>query len=397
MKKLLLLSLTVFTLIAKSQTSVYHPFPDSGAVWSVTSNWGCFTFESYPRYYTIQMEGDTLIGGIQYKKLATPMVIFHSEGSCNMYGTWTEPGFYSGSIRQDTSLKTVFIVPPSDSVEQVLYDFNLQVGDTVKGYVGPGSLGDDIVLSVDSVLVGNSYRKRWLTNEMYQIYWIEGIGSTFGLLERSWGNAVCPPPPHLSCFSQNDLPLYPSTTTTCTFMQCNSTFSLIPNDTIAHNWIVVSNISGTPPFTYSWSWGDGTTDTSAFPSHTYDTAGYYTICVTVADNEGCTTSYCDSSTYLYKTDAEMVSVNVHDSSLPVGISAISSNERKLKLSPNPAKSVLNIQSPSKQVRLNDLSGKTLLTIKLNKGKADVDISNLDNGIYFLQTDNGQTQKLIIQH
>src|SRR5207253_3733863 len=38
--------------------------------------------------------------------------------------------------------------------------------------------------------------------------------------------------------------------------------------------------------TYSWNFGDGTTSTSANPSHTYSTPGPYSAILTVTDNQG---------------------------------------------------------------------------------------------------------------
>ncbi len=40
---------------------------------------------------------------------------------------------------------------------------------------------------------------------------------------------------------------------------------------------------GTPGYTYAWTFGDGGSDTSANPSHTYTTAGTYTATVVVTD------------------------------------------------------------------------------------------------------------------
>src|SRR5207244_7840426 len=80
-------------------------------------------------------------------------------------------------------------------------------------------------------------------------------------------------------------------------------------DTIPHHYYAVNMASGTSPLTYSWSWGDGSTDSVPFPSHTYDTAGFYAICLTISDASGCTDTFCNSYNLLKASNA-MVEVNV---------------------------------------------------------------------------------------
>ena len=48
--------------------------------------------------------------------------------------------------------------------------------------------------------------------------------------------------------------------------------------------------SGTGPFTYTWSFGDGATSTVISPSHTYTATGSYTVKLYVVDGNGCTDS-----------------------------------------------------------------------------------------------------------
>lgn len=52
-----------------------------------------------------------------------------------------------------------------------------------------------------------------------------------------------------------------------------------------------SNLTGTAPFTYAWSFGDGTNSSSANPSHTYSTAGSYTVSLATMDGTGCANTY----------------------------------------------------------------------------------------------------------
>jgi len=98
--------------------------------------------------YSYTFSGDTLINNLTYHKLTTPFAKPYVGGSG-----------YRGAIRQDIVAKKVFFIPLREISEKVLYDFTLQVGDTVK--VKPYYSPRDTVQSIDSVLVGNTFRKRW--------------------------------------------------------------------------------------------------------------------------------------------------------------------------------------------------------------------------------------------
>lgn len=215
MKHVLLLIAILLTLSAKTQTKVYHPFPDSNVVWNIDSYQWCggFGFDVWEHLYSIKISGDTIINSANYHKLQVPVEVIKSSGQCSVSGTWTIPGYYIGSIRQDISNKKVFFIPPTKTTEQLLYDFNMDVGDTVRGFTEPGK--DDIVKSIDSVLVGTDYRKRWNINPCYGIFFIEGIGSTYGLIEQSPGCITDARTYAISCFHQNGQTLYPNTTTNC--------------------------------------------------------------------------------------------------------------------------------------------------------------------------------------
>lgn len=210
MKQFLLFCFYLTTLLAIGQTSVYHPFPDNNAVWNFHFQANCFSMGDGNDYYSINFSGDTLINSQTYHKLTTPFVETYSTGSCS--GTLTG---YKGAIRQDITAKKVFIVPPTETTEELLYDFNMQVGDTVKGYIATIYPPADTVISIDSVLVGSTYRKRWNINNCYNIYIIEGVGSTYGLLEISPDCMFDHADYSLTCFQQNGRPLYPDTITNC--------------------------------------------------------------------------------------------------------------------------------------------------------------------------------------
>jgi hypothetical protein len=210
MKKLLLLFSILFTLFVNGQTSVYHPFPESNATWNFHYSNYCFANGNGDDYYSITISGDTLINGQTYQKLTTPYIQSFSTGSCG-FGSIG----YKGAIRQDTSFRMVFFIPPSSSSEQLLYDFTMQIGDSVKGYTEETFGSTDIVQSIDSVLVDETYRKRWNINSGYNIHFIEGIGSTYGLIEFSPGCMTDFADWTLTCFQQNGQTLYPDTTPYC--------------------------------------------------------------------------------------------------------------------------------------------------------------------------------------
>ena len=193
-----------------AQKSVYYPFPDSNAQWNMHLSLQGIPGPAHEEFYSIILTGDTLINGLTYHKLTIPYV----ESSGKSITTMISPG-YKGAIRQDTLNRKTFIIPPATITEQLLYDFTMQIGDTVKGhietYLNPG----DVVESIDSVLVGNNYHKRWKINSNYTIYFIEGVGSTYGLIEYSPGNVVDWADISTTCFRQNGITLYPASATNC--------------------------------------------------------------------------------------------------------------------------------------------------------------------------------------
>ena len=57
----------------------------------------------------------------------------------------------------------------------------------------------------------------------------------------------------------------------------------------------VWNLStGSGTLTYVWNFGDGTSSTEAYPTHTYAGNGPYNLCLSITDDSGCTSTHCDS-------------------------------------------------------------------------------------------------------
>lgn len=210
MKKLLLFIFIFLSFFSKAQTSIYHSFPDSNAVWNIHFHSTHVVMTTVTdEYYSITLSNDTIIHSHSYHKLIIPHIQTTNVGLCQQFFF---P--YAGAIRQDTINKLVYFFPPSDTTEILLYDFNLQVGDSIRGFFE--NLYPDKVLSIDSVLIENTYRKRWnFYGPLNQI--IEGIGSTYGLCQipepTSFTN--CYSGLTLTCFYQNNVTVFPDTSTTC--------------------------------------------------------------------------------------------------------------------------------------------------------------------------------------
>lgn len=211
MKQIILFTFLSLATISNAQTTIYHPFPDSNAHWNFYIEYFCFPMQSNViDHYSIEIGTDTAIGGSAYHKLQAPYLQSGSNGICPYF-----PIGYKGAIRQDTTLRAVYIVPPGDSIEQILYDFNLQVGDTVRGYLQRGLSVNETVVSIDSIIVGGNYRKRWLINPMYQLYLIEGVGWMDGLIEASPGQILDAQYHGMICFSQDGILQFSVGTSDC--------------------------------------------------------------------------------------------------------------------------------------------------------------------------------------
>lgn len=75
---------------------------------------------------------------------------------------------------------------------------------------------------------------------------------------------------------------------------CSANFNLYPDSITPHSYWATNMSTGAQPLSYVWSWGDSTYDYTAFPTHTYASAGYYDICLTITDATGCTSTLCNS-------------------------------------------------------------------------------------------------------
>ncbi|MBA2408092.1 MAG: T9SS type A sorting domain-containing protein [Chitinophagales bacterium] len=218
----------MFVLIIELNTvsgQFYYPFPDTLASWSEAGG-GCDepgnpTWCSYDGFH-FELAHDTIIDSKVYTLLGYQQsysydAIFNGSFWDYFEGNYLLffPGNIVGAIREDSSKKvwfralynsfTVGGFPTMQTFPQdtdiLIYDFNLQVGDTVdwKAY-------SQVVEAIDSIqLLNTDWRK------IYQFdwgdFWIEGIGSNLGLFGAYNG------PPfeggyELLCFKKDSILLY---------------------------------------------------------------------------------------------------------------------------------------------------------------------------------------------
>ena len=123
----------------------------------------------------------------------------------------------------------------------------------------------------------------------------------------------------------------------------NANFTLTPTNTPQY-WNAI------PSYPYnvtaaSWSWGDGSTSPGLYASHTYSTAGNYSICLSVTVSCGSTSTYCYSYGIFRSNEnsSQLVYVNVVAPAIGTGISTLGSNEEfSFELYPNPTSGLFNL-------------------------------------------------------
>ncbi len=149
----------------------------------------------------------------------------------------------------------------------------------------------------------------------------------------------------------------------------------------------------------NWSWGDGSSSTALYPSHTYSATGLYNVCLTITVSCGATANYCYVSN-IYKTSD--VNSNAVSSVNVINTGAVSIKENKvenksLQLFPNPNNGEFSIQLEKinglpHQLLIYDILGKQVFeeTFIPTEDKRLVRSNALENGTYFLLLKSGQT-------
>jgi len=185
-------------------------------------------------------------------------------------------------------------------------------------------------------------------------------------------------------------------TTVISSGNCSALFSLNADSIVQHHYYAINSSSGVPPIQYLWSWGDGTQDTIAYPNHTYNVAGYYTICLTITDSVACTNMYW-ASLNLQKTTNTLISVEV----IPDVVTELNeiSNNSLLYTYPNPVTNYFTIKTVQKSViDILNISGQIIKSIYSNSNETKVDLTDISSGVYIVRvkTDKGFEIKKFIK-
>lgn len=223
-------TLNTIILIIGSITGCYSqdiiPIPTTNTSWVFTTSDGDDGGNYVYRGYILSTDNDTIINGLNY----TNLNLTQNWEILNFLGYFTDDTNYDlghiAAFRQDSGRVYIYeydvitdqfesgggIFPydfpiPNDT-DFLLYDFNLELGDTVS-YLGyPGN----VVYSIEDTLLADG-----LLHKKINFYgedpgfqsWIEGVGSTLGFLpsylpQYQMYNKTF----NLDCFSSNSVYLY---------------------------------------------------------------------------------------------------------------------------------------------------------------------------------------------
>lgn len=159
---------------------------------------------------------DSIINGISYKTIETEGDVTFTENDSGIEHYWGAFDGVKGFYRKDGM--QVMYIPWGSDQEELLYEFDLQVGDTLEqSYINP--FVDVVVSSIDTVQVDGQNHRRFSVAgaDLPTQVIIEGIGASKGLLESlaiafDWAD-------ELICFGRNGAPLFPAENAECNVVQ----------------------------------------------------------------------------------------------------------------------------------------------------------------------------------
>ncbi len=176
----LIITACYFIISFTAQSQTYKPFPTDSAVWGFNQ-----TGPSGTSYVKEKVKGDTLLGGKNYHKV------------------YSQTNLLTGFYREFGKKIYSKINSYADTSEILIYDFNLNVGDTFYDKRTHPSLGSFkykyVLTAITTTSLTTDVRKQYtFSSAGYQgpaniysnlgsacnFYWIEGIGSLSGIFNN---------------------------------------------------------------------------------------------------------------------------------------------------------------------------------------------------------------------
>jgi PKD repeat protein len=187
---------------------------------------------------------------------------------------------------------------------------------------------------------------------------------------------------------------------------CNAYFNAIPDTTGQYTQILQTYTFGNV-VNYFWDFGDGSTSTVPYPTHTYAGPGTYNVCLTASDsNNICSSIYCDSIVVINKLGAAFTIhvVSGVSTAAPSPVESLT----EWRIFPNPATERVQVQVLMERAgplkcEIRDLSGRRIAFEDAGIQTAgthllDFDLEGFSPGLYFLRVQAGlgtSTKKLVL--
>jgi PKD repeat protein len=185
---------------------------------------------------------------------------------------------------------------------------------------------------------------------------------------------------------------------------CNANFAIVQDTANLYNYTIYSSASSSGSISYLWDFGDTTTSTLQYPTHTYTGSGPYQICLTVSDTSGCSDTYCDTI-----VPGMWASAITTVTAVPATTDIVEVLQNNIfDIFPNPVNDKATIRftlmkEEMVEISIVDLLGKKIAVIEdrnLIAGKKEFNwnAEGLSNGMYLIQIQVGEikfTKKLIV--
>ena len=220
MKKYLLILFVLLQFAAVAQIPDYFA---NNPVWRQNSqcNLGGGNFCITNENYVYRISGDstindtTTINDPTYHKIWKSGVrTFYASGP-NGFCNSTQPEEiqeFAALVRQDG--RKIYWRNYFATTEELLYDFSLQIGDSLP-VNGINFFSGIFITAIDTILIGNEERLSFQLNNGITSFLVEGIGHDAGFLQYFPPILECAN--RLNCYGQNELPLFPENPTDCDY------------------------------------------------------------------------------------------------------------------------------------------------------------------------------------